>query len=59
MLGGIFKIVDTEEWEFFLKWLAEEKDFDRFEIIEANCYPHKYQKQYEEYLEYKKESDNG
>ena len=56
MLSGIFNIVNTQEWEFFLKWLAEEKDFDRYVIIEVNCYPHKYQKEYEEYIN--KESDN-
>ena len=56
MLGGIFNIVDSDEWQFFLKWLAEDKDFDRFAIIEVNSYPHKYQREYDEYI--KKESDN-
>ena len=54
MLSGIFNIVDTDEWEWFLNWLAEEKDFNRFAIIEANCYPHKYQK---EYIEYKNKEE--
>ena len=30
MLSGIFEIVDTQEWEYFLKWLAKDKDFDRY-----------------------------
>ena len=41
---------ETTEFEFFLNWLIEEKDYDAKEIVDVVFGPHKFRKQMNEYL---------
>jgi hypothetical protein len=54
LIGKIFKLdPDSEEFQFFLIWLVEEKHFDAKELIDVMYYSHKYQKLKSEYIKAK------
>ena len=58
-MSDIMKIIDNDEFIFFLSWLDEWNNWEAREIISVVQRPSGYQKEYDEYLEYKKEKVNG
>ena len=54
---GIMKIIDNDEFIFFLTWLAEERDWDARSIISVVQRPSGYQKEYDQYLESEEENE--
>jgi|TARA_R100000479_G_C6261626_1_gene156173 hypothetical protein len=47
----IMKIIDSERFIFFLRWLVEERNWEASEIIGVVERPNGYQKYYDQYLE--------
>ena len=47
-----FHLIDpnSDEFMWWLKWLAEEKDWSALSVFDATFYSHKYQKLQKEYL---------
>jgi hypothetical protein len=41
---------DSDEFMWWLQWLAEEKDWSALEVVDAVYYSHKYQELQKEYL---------
>ena len=53
----IMKIINDDEFIFFLRWLADWHNWTGSEIISVVERPSGYQQHYDEYLEYKKEEE--
>lgn len=55
----IMKIINDDEFIFFLRWLVDDHNWTGSEIISIVERPSGYQKHYDEYLDYKKEEETN
>lgn len=53
----IMKIIDSDEFIFFLRWLDQDHNWTASEIISVVERPSGYQKEYDQYLESEQENE--